>query len=121
MADALAQHSTTGSALTLRGVQGRRPTVYSLKDRLERLTVPTLVIAGDEDEPCLEPGVFIKRHVKTAGLWIVPDTGHVVNLEEPAAFNAAMLEFLTLAESGRWPSRDPRSVGRSSMIPEERR
>lgn len=121
MAEALAQHSTTGSALTLRGVQGRRPTVYSLQDRLEHLSVPTLVITGDEDEPCLEPGVFIKRHVKTAGLWIVPNTGHVINLEEPGAFNTAVLDFLTLAESGRWPSRDPRSVGRSSMIPEERR
>jgi pimeloyl-ACP methyl ester carboxylesterase len=121
MADALARHSTTGSAMTLRGVQGRRPTVYSLKDRLERLAVPALVVTGDEDEPCLEPGVFIKRHVKTAGLWMVPNTGHVVNLEEPGAFNAMVLEFLTLAESGRWPARDPRSVGRSSMIPEEER
>ncbi len=119
-ADALARHSTTGSALTLRGVQGRRPTVYSLKDRLARLSVPTLIVTGDEDEPCLEPGVFMKRQIKTAGLLVVPNTGHVVNLEEPAAFNAAVLEFLTLAESGRWPSRDPRSLGRSSMIPEER-
>jgi pimeloyl-ACP methyl ester carboxylesterase len=120
MAEALARHSTVGSALTLRGVQARRPTVYSLRERLERLAVPTLVITGDEDEPCLEPGVFIKRHVPTAGLWIVPNTGHVVNLEEPAEFNAAVLDFLTLAEAGRWPFRDPRSVGRSSMIPEER-
>ncbi|HKX19957.1 MAG TPA: alpha/beta fold hydrolase [bacterium] len=117
-ADALARHSTTGSALTLRGVQGRRPTVYSLKDHLARLSVPTLIVTGDEDEPCLEPDVFMKRQIKTAGLLVVPHTGHVVNLEEPAAFNAAVLEFLTLAESGRWLSRDPRSLGRSSMIPE---
>ena len=120
MAEALARHSTTGSALTLRGVQGRRPTVYSLKERLVRLAVPTLIVTGDEDEPCLEPGGFLKRQIKTAGLFVLPNTGHVVNLEEPAAFNAAVLEFLTLAESGRWPTRDPRSVGRSSMIPEER-
>ena len=119
-ADALARHSTTGSALTLRGVQGRRPTVYSLKDHLARLSVPTLIVTGDEDEPCLEPAVFMKRQIKTAGLLVVPNTGHVVNLEEPAAFNSAVLEFLTLAESGRWPSRDPRSLGRSSMLPEER-
>lgn len=118
--EALARHSTTGGALTLRGVQGRRPTVYSLRERLARLSVPTLIVTGDEDEPCLEPGVFMKRQIKTAGLLVVPNTGHVVNLEEPAAFNAAVLEFLTLVESGRWPSRDPRSLGRSSMIPEER-
>ena len=119
-ADALARHSTTGSALTLRGVQSRRPTVYALKAHLARLSVPTLIVTGDEDEPCLEPGVFMKRQIKTAGLLVAPNTGHVVNLEEPAAFNAALLEFLTLAESGRWPLRDPRSLGRSSMIPEER-
>jgi pimeloyl-ACP methyl ester carboxylesterase len=121
MADALARHSTIGSALTLRGVQGRRPTVYALKDHLVRCAVPALIVTGDEDEPCLEPAVFLKRHMKTAGLLVLPNTGHVVNLEEPAALNAALLEFFTLAESGRWPTRDPRSVGRSSMIPEENR
>jgi pimeloyl-ACP methyl ester carboxylesterase len=120
LADALARHSTTGSARTLRGVQGRRPSVYSLKDRLVRLTVPTLIMTGDEDEPCLEPAVFMKRHITSAGLVVLPNSGHVINLEEPALFNQAVLEFVTLAESGRWPVRDPRSVGRSSMIPEER-
>ena len=119
-ADALARHSPTGSSLTLRGVQGRRPAVYALKDRLARLAVPALIVTGDEDEPCLGPGVFMKRQITTAGLLVVPNTGHVVNLEEPAAFNAAVLEFLTLAESGRWPSRDARSLGRSAMIPDER-
>jgi len=121
LADALARHSTIGSARTLRGVQGRRPTVYSLEDRLARLTVPALIMTGDEDEPCLEPALFMKRRIKSAGLVILPNSGHVINLEEPALFNAAVLEFLTLAESGRWPARDPRSVGRSSMIPDERR
>lgn len=121
LADALARHSTTGSARTLRGVQGRRPTVYSLEDRLARLTVPALIMTGDEDEPCLEPALFMKRHIKSAGLVVLPNSGHVINLEEPALFNAAVLEFLTLAESGRWPPRDPRSVGRSAMMPEARR
>ncbi|HEV2357840.1 MAG TPA: alpha/beta fold hydrolase [bacterium] len=120
-ADALARHSSTGSALTLRGVQGGRPTVYSLADQLTRLAVPALVMTGDEDEPCLEPGLFIKRHVKTAGLFVLPNTGHTINLEEPAAFNAAVLEFVSLVDSGGWPSRDPRSVGRSAMAPDEGR
>lgn len=33
-----------------------------------------------------------------------------MNLEEPALFNRALERFLALAEAGRWPARDPRSV-----------
>jgi pimeloyl-ACP methyl ester carboxylesterase len=117
-ADALARHSTPGSAATMRGVQARRPTVYSLQEALGRLTVPTLVVNGDEDGPCLEPGLFLKRHIVSAGLLVLPATGHTINLEEPAAFNRAVLEFITLADAGRWTSHDPASVNRSAMLAE---
>jgi pimeloyl-ACP methyl ester carboxylesterase len=115
-AEALAGHSTPGSARTLRGVQGRRPSVYALHDALQRLRVPTLIVSGDEDEPCLEPGLFLKRRISPAGLLVLPKTGHTINLEEPAAFNQAVLEFLTLVESGRWTVRDPRSISASAMV-----
>ena len=58
-----AEHSALGSANTLRGVQARRPTIYSLARGLARMKVPTHIISGDEDNQCLEPGVFIKRVV----------------------------------------------------------
>jgi pimeloyl-ACP methyl ester carboxylesterase len=51
----LASGSARGHALTLRGVQMTRPSVYELEPKLRNLTVPTLVVTGDEDEPCLEP------------------------------------------------------------------
>ncbi len=105
-AEALARHSGTGAAGTMRGIQARRPTVYDLKDRLAGLTLPTLVVTGDEDWPCLNPSVFLKRHIPSAGLGVLPLTGHVVNLEEPAAFNQMLLEFFTLVEAGRWPVRE---------------
>jgi len=52
----LAEHSTPGSAKTMRGVQARRPSLWDLTDRMRSLEVPTLIVTGDEDDPCLEPG-----------------------------------------------------------------
>jgi len=69
-----------------------------------------LVIVGDEDDPCIQPSLFLKRHIPASGLAMFPKTGHVVNLEEPAPFNETLERFLALAEAGRWPPRDPASV-----------
>jgi len=106
----LAEHSTKGSALTMRGVQARRPSLWDLTDRMARLDVPTLIMTGDEDHPCLEPGILMKRTIPTAALVVFPNTGHAVNLEEPDLFNRTLDEFFHQVESGRWPRRDPRSV-----------
>ena len=106
----LAEHSTPGSANTMRGVQARRPSLYDLVDRMKTLEVPTLVATGDEDDPCLEPGLLMKRHIPTAALVVLPNTGHALNLEEPDLFNRACAEFFHQVESGRWPRRDPRST-----------
>jgi pimeloyl-ACP methyl ester carboxylesterase len=105
----LAEHSTLGSSLTQRGVQGKRPSLYDLTDRMKRLTVPTLIVNGDEDEPCLDPGLMMKRTIPSAGLVVLPKTGHVINLEEPDLFNRACDEFFHQVESGRWGLRDPRA------------
>jgi len=106
----MSEHSAQGHALTLRGVQMKRPSLWDLVGEMKRMRVPSLIVAGDEDEPCLEPALLMKRAIPAAGLWIAPRTGHTINLEEPEAFNRAVLEFLTLAEQGRWGERDPRSV-----------
>ena len=47
---------TCGSALTMRGVQARRPSLFDLVEQMKAITAPTLVVSGDEDWPCLEPG-----------------------------------------------------------------
>jgi len=110
-----AAHSALGSANTLRGVQARRPTIYSLERGLSRLTIPLHVISGDEDEHCLEPGIFIKRTCRSASLSIVGSTGHAVNLEEPALLNLIIAEFLAQVDAGCWRPRDPRSLNKSTM------
>lgn len=106
----LAEHSTTGSALTLLGVQRMRPSLYDLQATLAKMTLPTLVVTGDEDWPCLEPGLYLKRVIPSAALVVIPNSGHVINLEEPALFNQAVADFFHQVEHGRWPQRDPRAM-----------
>ena len=103
--DMLVAGSGPGHALTLRGVQMRRPSVLDLGDRMARLRVPALIVTGDEDEPCLEPGLFMKRKLPAAGLLVIPNSGHTINLEEPDAFNRGLLDFLSAVDAGRWPER----------------
>jgi len=120
-ADQLAQHSAIGAALTLRGVQGQRPSVYALEAQMRQLQVPTLILTGDEDEPCLEPGLFMKRMIPTAGLVVLPKSGHTVNLEEPELFNRTLSDFLAAVEAGKWPARNPASVSASAILPADSR
>jgi pimeloyl-ACP methyl ester carboxylesterase len=108
-ADQLAEHSAQGSANTLRGVQKSRPSLFGFGEAMEKIDVPTLVMTGDEDWPCLEASLFMKRRIKTAGLVVMPNTGHTLNLEEPAAFNRHLQDFLHAVDLGRWPTRDPRA------------
>lgn len=115
--DRFAGGSARGHANTMRGVQRRRPSIFELESRLQRLAVPTLIMTGDEDEPCLEPAIFMKRKIPTAGLVVIPNCGHAINLEEPDLFNRAVLDFLTAVDAGRWPRRDPASQSGSAILP----
>jgi pimeloyl-ACP methyl ester carboxylesterase len=98
----LAQHSATGSALTMLGLQMLRPTLWDMEAGLRAMRTPLLVVVGDEDEPCLEGSLFLKRTVPEAGLMVVPYAGHMIPSEAPDLFGEAAGEFLTLVESGRW-------------------
>ncbi len=108
--DQLAEHSPQGSALTQRGVQAQRPSLWELKDSIAKIEVPTLIVTGDEDEACLEASIFLKRQIMTSALVVMPRTGHTLNIEEPDAFNRALGEFYLAQASGRWGKRDPRSI-----------
>ncbi|EWY39569.1 alpha/beta hydrolase [Skermanella stibiiresistens SB22] len=114
-ANRLASHSNVGSALTMRGVQARRPSLYDLEDEFRRMMVPTLVMAGDEDDHCLQPGIFLKRTIPASGLSVFPKTGHTLNLEEPQLFNTLLSEFVAQVEAGRWTPRDPRAIASEIM------
>ena len=116
-ANQLSEHSAAGSANTMEGYQGRRPCLYDLTERMAAIDVPLLVVSGDEDEPCLEPSLLIKRVVPKAGLSFVPQTGHAVNLEEPVVFNQLLDDFLHQVAQGRWAARDARAKPESIWGP----
>jgi len=109
----LAEHSAAGSANTQQGVQKERPSLYTLVEEMKRITVPTLIITGDEDWPCLLPGILMKQTIPSAALAVIPNSGHAINLEEPDEYNRIVGDFLAQAESGRWPLRDSRAVSAS--------
>ncbi len=97
------EHSALGSAQTMAGIQGRRPSLYAMTETLREMTVPTMVVAGDGDEPTLAPSLLLKRTLPAATLAVLPNSGHVLNLEEPALFNYLLEQFFQQVESGRWP------------------
>jgi pimeloyl-ACP methyl ester carboxylesterase len=106
----LCDHSATGSGNTLRGVQKGRASIYDERDAIAACDVAALLIVGDEDEPCLEPSLMLKRTLPRSGLVMLGKTGHAINIEEPALFNAFVQDFLHRVEAGRWDRRDPRAT-----------
>ena len=66
--NALARHDSKGSANTVRGFQGGRPSNYTLTEAIRKVPTPSLIICGDEDDACIEPSLFLKRHLPAAGL-----------------------------------------------------
>jgi pimeloyl-ACP methyl ester carboxylesterase len=83
--------------------------LYKLENEISNINTPTLIINGDEDDMCLEVGLFLKRTIKTSGLLIVPKTGHTINLEEPGIFNHHLLEFYSRINASTWNKRDKRA------------
>ncbi len=104
--DHLRGHSAAGMANTMAQYQGKRPSLHDSQAAFAAMKVPVLLAVGDEDAPCLETNLMLKAAIPGAGLWVCPNTGHAINLEEPAAFNAQVDGFLAAVERGRWPLRD---------------
>jgi pimeloyl-ACP methyl ester carboxylesterase len=108
--------SARGHADTMRGVQRTRPSVYALEAGLKAMTVPLMIMVGDEDEPCLQPGLYLKRTVPSAALSVFPKTGHNINQEEPDLFNRVLLDFTTQVDGGRCRLRNPASLADSAVL-----
>jgi pimeloyl-ACP methyl ester carboxylesterase len=100
------EHSVEGSANTMENYQGKRPSLYTLRKEMAGITAPLLVLAGDEDDATLEPSLMMKRTIATCGLAMLPRSGHVLNIEEPALFNRLLEDFFHTVEAGRWMTRE---------------
>ncbi len=117
-ADQLKSHSPRGSALIMRGVQAKRTTIFDIEDQLGKVEIPTLIMVGDEDEPCLDSALSNEAKDALAGLAVLPKSGHAINLEEPDLFNRSMLDFFHAVEHGRWFRRGEVTT---SLLPAELR
>lgn len=118
-ANHFAEHSPMGSAYTLRRVQAGRPSLYDLEAGLAAMTTPTLLMIGDEDEPCIDTNIYLKRTMPSAGLVTFPKAGHLINLEDPTAFNGAIDDFHATLATGHWHLRDVSTTGASAYLSEE--
>jgi pimeloyl-ACP methyl ester carboxylesterase len=63
-------------------------------DSLPTIAVPTLVLVGENDKPFHAGTDYMAAKIPHAVKVVIPDAGHAANIDQPAAFNAAVLEFL---------------------------
>jgi pimeloyl-ACP methyl ester carboxylesterase len=98
----LTEHSALGHSMTMLNLQAKRPTLWDMEADLKKFSPPLLIVVGDEDDWCLDASVFLKRTAPTAGLTVIPRSGHTITSEEPAKFNAVLAEFIAASEAGRW-------------------
>lgn len=90
----LMTHRARGVAHTAREVLSKRPGLYSLEPQLRTLRVPTLLIVGEHDDPCVRVHAFMEKTLPRATAMTIPGVGHLTNLEAPAVFNRAVRRFL---------------------------
>ena len=94
----------------LRGFQAGRPSLYDFGAQMRKITVPTLIVVGDEDEPCLEPASASRSGFRPRVWWCCPKPATWSTRKSRRLFNEAVADFIARVEAGRWPARDPRSV-----------
>lgn len=64
-------------------------------DTLAQISVPTLLIWGDDDKRApLRSGEAMRDHIRGARLVVIPQAGHVSNMEQPERFNTEVREFI---------------------------
>lgn len=106
----LGEHAPDGAVRTMLGVQRQRPSLHALEAELREIGAPVLILAGDEDDGCLETSLWLKRVIPRSGLAVLPKSGHTLNLEEPDLVNAFIADFLGRVAAGAWPPRDARAI-----------
>jgi pimeloyl-ACP methyl ester carboxylesterase len=94
MRSCLMTNRAHGLALSTRGVQAKRPPIYSLEAQLRQLQVPVLLIVGEHDEVRIPPHAFMDRTIPNVAHHVLPGAGHLTNVEAAEAFNRLVVEFL---------------------------
>jgi 3-oxoadipate enol-lactonase len=68
-------------------------------DRLTEVKSPTLIIVGEDDPGMpVSAAEAMQTRIKNSKLMIIPSARHLSNVEQPQAFNAALIGFLRKKE-----------------------
>ncbi len=84
--------SAPGLAMAARGMLAQFDS--RVIESLEKIKVPTLVLAGSKDQPFLAATDYMAAKIPGAQKAIIDDAGHAANIHQPEAFNRTVLEFL---------------------------
>lgn len=86
-------HDPQGLALAARHILTQHgPEVI---ESLPSIAVPTLVLVGELDRPFLKAADYMAEHIPKATKVVLPAAGHASNIDQPAAFNRAVEDFLS--------------------------
>jgi len=65
------------------------------RDRVDEITVPTLIISSDHDvDACGEIADFLELQIPNSKKVVISDAGHDMNLDQPSEFNEIVLNFI---------------------------
>lgn len=84
--------SADGLAGAARGMLTQRDA--AVISSLPAISVPSLVVVGADDTPFLAATDYMAGKIPGARKVVIPDAGHASNIDQPQAFNAAVLDFL---------------------------
>jgi pimeloyl-ACP methyl ester carboxylesterase len=87
-----AHRSPAALAHAARGMLAQKDS--SVMDTITEIDVPTLVLIGSEDKPFIGSSEYMAKKIPGAQLVVISDAGHAASIEQPEAFNAALLGFL---------------------------
>ena len=94
---AIAAQTPHGIANFARRVAGPASPVM---DRLGEIDVPALVVVGEKDDQYLRAAEVLEARLPDAERVTLAGAGHIVNLDAPEAFDAALIAFLGRLRSG---------------------
>jgi pimeloyl-ACP methyl ester carboxylesterase len=70
-------------------------------ERIAGMRVPALIVTADHDIPaCIEIAELMEHRISGARKIVMPDTGHIINMERPQEFNRIVLNFLAEVDGG---------------------
>jgi pimeloyl-ACP methyl ester carboxylesterase len=84
--------SADGLAKAARGMLTQRDA--GVMNSLASIAVPSLIVVGADDTPFLAASDYMAAKIPRAKKVVIPAAGHASNIDQPAAFNRAVSDFL---------------------------